>query len=69
MSRRGWALFLALGLIWGLPYLLIRVAVGEVDPLVVAFGRTFIGALLLLPLAVHRRALRPTLQAWPWWPP
>ena len=32
MSRRGLVLFLALSTIWGLPYLMIRVAVREVDP-------------------------------------
>ena len=66
MSRRGWTLFAVLGLVWGIPYLLIRVAVGDLDPLVVAFGRTVIGAVLLLPLALRRHALRPALGAWPW---
>jgi drug/metabolite transporter (DMT)-like permease len=66
MSPRGWTLFLALGLVWGVPYLLIRVAVGDVDPLVVACGRTLIGVLLLLPVAVRRRALGPALRSWPW---
>jgi drug/metabolite transporter (DMT)-like permease len=64
MSRRGWFLFLALGLIWGMPYLLIRVAVASIDPLVVAFGRTLIGALLLLPIALYRGELRPVLSRW-----
>ena len=40
MSKRGWILFLSLGLLWGMPYLLIRIAVGEFDPLVVAGTRT-----------------------------
>ena len=66
MSQRGWILFLALGVIWGMPYLLIRIAVESIDPLVVAFGRTLIGALLLLPIAIHRRALRPVLAHWKW---
>ena len=57
MSKRGWALFLALGLIWGMPYLLIRIAVGSIDPLVVAGSRTLIGALLLLPVALHRNSI------------
>ena len=26
MTRRGWVLFVALGIIWGLPYLLIKIA-------------------------------------------
>ena len=64
MTRRGWALFAALGLIWGVPYLFLRIAVQELDPVVVAFGRTSIGALLLLPLAIRARALRPLLARW-----
>src|SRR5260221_13132521 len=40
MSKRGWILFLALGAIWGTPYLLIRIAVESIDRLWVAFGRT-----------------------------
>jgi len=59
-------LFLALGLVWGMPYLLIRIAVAELDPLVVAFGRTFIGALLLMPVALHRNALVPAFTRWKW---
>ncbi|HEV7623760.1 MAG TPA: DMT family transporter [Amnibacterium sp.] len=64
MTRRGWVLFLALGLIWGVPYLFIRIAVTELDPVVVAFARTTIAALLLLPLAIRARALRPLLAHW-----
>jgi drug/metabolite transporter (DMT)-like permease len=64
MSKRGWILFLALGVIWGMPYLLIRVAVETIDPLVMAFGRTLIGALLLLPVALYRNALAPAFRRW-----
>jgi drug/metabolite transporter (DMT)-like permease len=64
MTKRGWALFLALGIIWGMPYLLIRIAVAEIDPLVVAFGRTLIGAALLLPVALYRKALAPAFRPW-----
>jgi len=66
MSKRGWILFISLGLLWGMPYLLIRIAVVELDPLIVAVGRTFIGALLLLPLALHRNALAPAFRKWKW---
>jgi drug/metabolite transporter (DMT)-like permease len=66
MSKRGWILFLSLGLLWGMPYLLIRIAVGEIDPLVVAGSRTVLGALLLLPLALHRKALAPAFAQWKW---
>ena len=66
MSNRSWALFIALGIIWGMPYLLIRIAVAEIDPLVVAFGRTLIGALLLLPVAAWRKQLAPAFtRFWP----
>jgi drug/metabolite transporter (DMT)-like permease len=64
MTRRGWLLFLTLGVFWGMPYLFIRVAVTDFDPIVVAFGRTAIATLLLLPLALKARALRPLLPHW-----
>jgi len=66
MTRRGWILFLSLGLLWGMPYLLIRIAVLEIDPLVVAGMRTLIGSLLLLPIALHRDALMPAFRRWKW---
>lgn len=66
MSKRGWLLFLALGLLWGMPYLLIRIAVAEIDPLVVAGSRTVLGSLLLLPLALKRDALAPAFRHWKW---
>ena len=66
MSKRGWILFLSLGLLWGMPYLLIRIAVQEIDPLVVAGMRTLIGSLLLLPIALHRKALAPAFRKWKW---
>jgi drug/metabolite transporter (DMT)-like permease len=53
MSRKALLLFLALGLIWGVPYLLIRVAVDDYHPVIVAFGRAVIGALVLLPFALR----------------
>jgi len=66
MSKRGWILFLSLGLLWGMPYLLIRIAVQEIDPLVVAGMRTLIGSMLLLPIALHRGALRAAFRQWKW---
>lgn len=66
MTKRGWMLFIALGLLWGMPYLLIRIAVGAIDPLVVAFARTLIGALLLLPVALQRNALAAGFRKWQW---
>jgi drug/metabolite transporter (DMT)-like permease len=64
MSRRGLLLFAALCVIWGIPYLLIRVAVRELSPAFLVFSRTAIGAILLLPLAARRGELRVLLPAW-----
>jgi drug/metabolite transporter (DMT)-like permease len=66
MTRRGWILFAVMGVLWGMPYLLIRIAVGTIDPLVVAGSRTLIGALLLLPIALHRNALAPAFRRLRW---
>jgi drug/metabolite transporter (DMT)-like permease len=59
LSWRGWAAFWALGIIWGVPYFFIRIAVQEISPFVVAWSRLTIAALILLPIAWHRGALRP----------
>jgi hypothetical protein len=48
-SWRIWPTFGALGVIWGVPYFFIRIAVQEVPPLVVAWGRITLAALILLP--------------------
>jgi drug/metabolite transporter (DMT)-like permease len=53
LSRRGWLLFAAMGVIWGMPYLLIKVAVGGVSVPVLVCTRVAIGAALLLPAAIR----------------
>jgi drug/metabolite transporter (DMT)-like permease len=50
--------------IWGIPYLLIRVAVRELTPATLVFARTGLAALLLLPIAAMRGELRPLLRSW-----
>jgi len=50
--------------IWGVPYLMIRVAVRELAPVTLVFGRTAIGALLLVPVALVRSDLRPLIARW-----
>lgn len=65
MTRRGWWLFAAVAVLWGLPYLFIRVAVqAEIAPVVVVWLRTGGAALVLLPLALHRGALRGLTARW-----
>ena len=80
MSRRGWILFAAMCVIWGIPYLLIRVAVRDLSPECVVFFRTSAATLLLLPVALRRGAMREVFRRWkplavftlievtaPWW--
>ncbi len=64
MSRRGWVLFAAMAVIWGIPYLLIKVAVDEVSPATLVLARTGLAALLLMPLALARGLVRPLLPRW-----
>ena len=66
--------------IWGIPYLFIRIAVSELAPAVLVFGRIAISVLILLPIALAGGGLRPALRRWrplvvfaaveiaiPWW--
>ncbi len=64
MSRRGWFLFLAMGVIWGVPYLFIKVAVEHLTPASLVFLRTTIAAVLLVPVAAARGQLGPLLTHW-----
>jgi drug/metabolite transporter (DMT)-like permease len=64
MTRRSWALFAAMCVIWGIPYLLIRVAVRDVPPGTLVFLRTSIGGLVLLPLAISRGGFAEVLRRW-----
>ena len=64
MTRRNWALFGALCIIWGIPYLLIRVAVRDLTPGTLVFLRTAIGGLILLPPALRRGGFGPVIAHW-----
>jgi drug/metabolite transporter (DMT)-like permease len=66
VSRRGWALFAAMGVIWGIPYLLIKVADQGVAVPVLVLARVGIGAALLLPVALRRRQFGALRGHWGW---
>lgn len=66
ISLRGWLLFAAMALLWGVPYLFIKEAVETISPAAVVAGRTLLGGLLLLPFALRMKALRPALIQWRW---
>ena len=64
MSRRGWALFVAMSVIWGIPYLLIKVAVEELSPATLVLLRCAVAAACLVPFAALRGQLRIPRAYW-----
>lgn len=65
MSRRAVLLFLSVGVIWGTPYFFIKVGLEDLAPHEIVFLRCAIATVLLLPVAIRRRAVRPALSLWP----
>jgi hypothetical protein len=65
VSRTAWLLFAALSIVWGLPYFFIKVALTDLSPAWIAFGRVALSAVLLLPFVPSQqwRALRPKAAA------
>ena len=55
-----------MALIWGIPYLFIKIAVTELSPASLVLFRTAIGTALLLPIAAARKDLAPVLKHWRW---
>jgi len=66
MTRRALVLFALMSVIWGIPYLFIRIAVEEISPAALVLARTGIAAAILLPVALLRVDLRPVLARWRW---
>jgi drug/metabolite transporter (DMT)-like permease len=64
MSRKGWLLFGIMCVVWGIPYLLIKVADEGVAVPVVVFARTSLGAVILLPLALRSGQLSVLRHSW-----
>lgn len=67
MSRRNLILFLLAGFLWGIPYLFIRIAVDSengLSPAIVVFGRVFIGALILIPIAIYDKSFFIAIKGW-----
>ena len=61
MTWRAWATFAALCAIWGLPYFFIKLALQDLSPACVAWGRIALAAIVLVPIAWHRGALQKAL--------
>jgi drug/metabolite transporter (DMT)-like permease len=67
LNARAWALFAAVSVLWGAPYLLIKVAVDDgIPPGFVAWARVVMGAAILLGLAWRARLLGALRGRWKW---
>ena len=67
MTRRAWLAFAAASVIWGVPYLFIKIAVDHgVTPPVLAWGRVTLGALVLLALSWRAGTLGGVGRRWRW---
>lgn len=65
MTRRAWLAFAGCSVLWGVPYLFIRIAVrGGVPPAMVAFGRVTLAAVVLLALAARAGTLAQLRGRW-----
>jgi drug/metabolite transporter (DMT)-like permease len=58
MSRKSLFHFVLVGILWGIPYLLMKVAVEDFPPAAVVAGRTLIGASILIPIAIYRKKFK-----------
>jgi drug/metabolite transporter (DMT)-like permease len=67
MSRRAWGAFAAVSVLWGLPYLFIKIADdGGMPPLDLAWLRIALGALVLVAIAWRAGTLASLRGHWPW---
>jgi drug/metabolite transporter (DMT)-like permease len=64
MTARAWWLFAAVSVLWGIPYLFIKLAVEDISPIWIAFGRIVVALAVLLPYAWHKGALRGLGEHW-----
>jgi len=64
LSRRSLALFLFVGLLWGIPYMFMKVAIDTFTPSVIVFGRVIIGAAILIPIALKQGGLNQIIKGW-----
>ena len=65
MPRKSLLLFVVVGVVWGTPYFFIEIALEYFDTTSLVFARVFLGALILMPIALAKGMLRATLKVWP----
>ena len=62
MTRKSWILFGIVGFLWGIPYLLMKVAVADIPPALIVAGRTLIGAAILIPIAMKKNTFKDAIN-------
>ena len=62
MTRKSWILFGLVGFLWGIPYLLMKVAVADIPPPLIVAGRTLIGAAILIPIAIKKNTFKDAIK-------
>ena len=62
MTRKSWILFGLVGFLWGIPYLLMQVAVADIPPPLIVAGRTLIGAAILIPIAIKKNTFKDAIN-------
>jgi len=68
MTRKSWGMFIGVGIVWGVPYLFIKIAVGEggFQPGFLVFARVCLGALFLIPIAMKQGLLKEAFKYFKW---
>lgn len=66
MTPRGWFLLISLGIIWGLPYLFIKIAVETFSPTSLVFLRVILAAAVLVPIVTYKKQWRTLSGHWGW---
>ena len=66
MTRRGFILFASLSIIWGTPYLFIKISVESLSPGMIVFGRLLLAAMVLVPIVLAKGQFPQLRGHWRW---
>lgn len=66
VTRRGFVLFASLSIIWGMPYLFIKISVESLSPGMIVFGRLLLAVVVLVPIVIARGQFGLLRGYWRW---